>query len=127
LPCTIHYEAGQPCLASGLAIAGAHSTRGENMTKEQVDQLKPIDRDFMMVLRPVMDTREAKAALRITGIPFGMIYNAISTHHGCNIDQVRKLADNLRSKNYLTEDKFGFFVPTGTGEELIKSLAADYS
>jgi hypothetical protein len=86
-----------------------------------------MDRDFMMVLKPVMATREAKAALRFYAIPFGMIYEKISTHHGCNMEQVRQIGENLRSKNYLTVDKHGFYVPTRKGEELIKAIAPQYS
>src|SRR5437879_416849 len=95
---------------------------GDLMTREQIDRLPNVYRDFMRVLRPVVTTRNSDSVLRITGIPFGMIYEAISTDYGYNLDQVRELAANLRRRGLVQEDKFGFFVPTGIGEELIRTL-----
>jgi hypothetical protein len=81
-------------------------------------------RDFMLALKPVIDTRKPGTALRITGIPFGRIYGVLSEVYSYTPEQVRQLADNLSQAGYVREDSLGFFTPTGPGEALLLALAS---
>jgi len=92
-----------------------------NLTAEKIGQIPEVYRDFMMVLSPVVETRGA--ALRISGIPWGMIVGQLSTKYSYDHQHLRTVADNLRSQGFVDEDRFGFFAPTAKGEELIRALA----
>jgi hypothetical protein len=91
-------------------------------TNDKIHQLPEIYRDFMLVLKPVIDSRKPNTILRITGIPFGQLAGILTWKHGYNTDQVRQVADNLRRGDYVTEDQLGFFQPTGKGEDLILAM-----
>lgn len=92
-------------------------------TSEKIRQLPEVYRDFMLILKPVVDSRKPGTVLRITGIPFGMLVDYLSAKHEYNTEKVRRLADNLRRDNYVVEDTLGFFQPTGKGESLILALS----
>ena len=96
-------------------------------TNEKIRQLPEVYRDFMLILKPVIDSRKPGTMLRITGIPFGMFVDYLTAKHEYNAERVRRLADNLRRDDYVVEDKFGFFQPTGKGEGLILALAGSES
>lgn len=96
-------------------------------TVEQLEQIPELYRDFLIVLKPVLDSKSPGKVLRINGIPFGMIYNALSTKHGLDVEQVRQAAQNLRQAEWIDEDKLGFFTPTAKGEDLIRALSASES
>lgn len=93
-----------------------------NWTQEQLEQLPQVYRDFLMVLKPVVDSRAPHAVLRITGIPFSRIYDALSNAYEYDADQVRGLADQLKQRELVTEDSLGFFAPTARGEALLLAL-----
>jgi hypothetical protein len=38
-------------------------------TKAQIEQIPEVYRDFMLALKPVIDSRKCGAVLKITGIP----------------------------------------------------------
>jgi hypothetical protein len=92
-------------------------------TLEQLDQIPEVYRDFLIVLKPVLDSKAPGIVLRINGIPFGMIYHALSNKHGYDVEQVRQVAQNLRRAGWIDEDQLGFFTPTATGEDLIRALS----
>ena len=91
-------------------------------TPERLGQIPEVYRDFMTVLRPILETRDPRAVLKIEGIPFGTIYSALTTRYDYDADQVRELADNLKRGGYIEEDQFGFFTPTSKGEDLIRAV-----
>ncbi len=92
-------------------------------TLEQLEQIPEVYRDFLIVLKPILDSKAPGVVLRINGIPFGMIYNALSNKHGYDVEQVRQVAQNLRRAGWIDEDKLGFFTPTAQGEDLIRTLS----
>jgi hypothetical protein len=92
-------------------------------TKEKLTQFPEPYRDFMLMLKPVVDSRKPGTVLRITGIPFGRIYGALLEEYDYNPEQVQELADNLREARYIDMDALGFVVPTPQGEELIRAFA----
>ncbi len=84
------------------------------LSREQLEQVPEVYRDFMLVLKPVVDSKAPGVVLRINGIPFGMVYEALSTKYGYNTEQVRELAHNLRAGGWIEEDQLGFFTPSST-------------
>ena len=92
-------------------------------TVEQLEQISEVYRDFLTVLKPVLDSKAPGTILRITGIPFGMIYNVLSNKYGYDVERVRQLAHNIRAQGLIEEDSLGFFTPTAKGEDLIRALS----
>lgn len=92
-------------------------------TREQIEQIPEVYRDFMVTLWPIIRSRQD--VLRINGIPLGRVLTALSTRYDYNPEQIRKIADNLEAGGWVAEDKFGFFTPTAKGETLIKQLMND--
>ncbi|HTU93807.1 MAG TPA: hypothetical protein VMF69_27250 [Gemmataceae bacterium] len=92
-------------------------------TPEQLEQIPEVYRDFMVVLKPVLDSKAPGRVLRINGIPFGMVYEALSNRYDYDIEQVRQLAHNLCREGWIEEDNLGFFTPTAKGEDLIRALS----
>jgi hypothetical protein len=92
------------------------------LTKEQVERLPPVYRDFLLALASVVESKREGAVVRIAGVPFSHVFDAVNKLHGYDLPQVRQLADNLRVQNYITEDRFGFLSPTARGEEVIRAL-----
>ena len=91
-------------------------------TVERLEQIPEVYRDFMLVLKPVVDSKVPGVVLRINGIHFGTIYETLSSRHGYDMEQVRQLAHNLRAAGWINEDNLGFFTPTATGETVIRAL-----
>jgi hypothetical protein len=91
-------------------------------TKDKLAQLPEPYRDFLRILKPVIDSRKPETILRITGIPFGMLYGRLADKYDYSPQQVRELADNLLRAGYVQEDKLGFFTPTVEGEQLVLAL-----
>jgi hypothetical protein len=94
-------------------------------TKEKLEQIPEVYRDFMMILKPVVDSQKPGTILRITGIPFNMIYGKLADRYSYNPDQVLQLAKNLNQQEYIIQDELGFYQPTGKGEQLIQALAGE--
>ena len=92
-------------------------------TLEKLETIPEVYRDFMMTLKPVIDTRAPEAVLKITGVPFRMILDALSYRHDYDSGQVREVARNLERRRLVQVDALGFFTPTAEGEELIEALA----
>jgi hypothetical protein len=93
-------------------------------TKEKLEQIPEVYRDFLMVLKPIVDSRKPGTILRTTGIPFGMIYGKLTERHeDYTPEKVRQLAENLRKQNYIIEDDLGFFQPAPKGEQVIEAIA----
>lgn len=92
-------------------------------TPEQLEQIPQVYRDFMTVLKPVLDSKAPERVLKINGIHFNMIYEALSNWYDYDMEQVRQLAHNLRRDGWIEEDKLGFFKPTAKGEDLIRALS----
>jgi hypothetical protein len=92
-------------------------------TKEKLVQFPAPYRDFLLMLKPVVDSRNPGTVLRITGIPFGRIYGALFEEYDYGPEQVQELADNLRRARYIDMDSLGFVVPTLEGEALIGAFA----
>ncbi|MGH7172330.1 MAG: hypothetical protein ACRELF_06860 [Gemmataceae bacterium] len=92
-------------------------------TAEKLEQIPEVYRDFMIVLKPVLDSKAPGRVLRINGIHFGMVYETLSNQHGYDVEQVREVAHNLRRQGWIEEDNLGFFTPTAKGEDLIAALS----
>lgn len=92
------------------------------LPQDKLEEIPEVYRDFLTVLKPVLDSKAPGVILRITAIPFGMIYNALSNKYAYDIEQVRRLAQNLRAQGFIEEDSLGFFTPTAKGEDLIQAL-----
>jgi hypothetical protein len=92
-------------------------------TPEQLEQIPEVYRDFMTVLKPVLDSKAPGRVLKINGIHFGMLYEALSSRYDYDMEQVRQLAHNLRRDGWIEEDKLGFFTPTAKGEDLIRAIS----
>ncbi len=91
-------------------------------TPEQLEQIPEVYRDFMIVLKPILDSKAPERVLRINGVHFGMVYEALSNKYGYDVEQVREVARNLRRDGWIEEDNLGFFTPTAKGEDLIRAL-----
>jgi hypothetical protein len=93
-----------------------------NWTQEMLDRVPEVYRDFMLTLKPIVDSRQPNVVLRINGIHIGQVYGALSAEHDYKFDQVRELARNLRREGWIEEDSLGFFTPTAKGEQFILAL-----
>ncbi len=91
-------------------------------TPEKLQQIPEIYRDFMLTLKPVIDSRDHHVVLKINGIPFGMIFDFITSKHPLNVEQIHQLAHNLEVQDYIHRDELGFYTPTPKGEDLILAL-----
>lgn len=90
---------------------------------EQLEQIPEVYRDFMIVLKPVLDSKAPGRVLQIHGVHFGMVYETLSTKYGYDLEQVHEVAHNLRRDGWIEEDNLGFFTPTAKGEDLIRALS----
>jgi hypothetical protein len=111
---------------AGLGRCGAREeTAGGEIvmpwTSEQIEKIPSVYRDFMLALKPVLDTRQS--VLTIAAIPLGSVYDALLTRYDLTAEQFRQLADNLRKAGLIDEDRLGFLTPTDKGEGLIDALA----
>ena len=94
-------------------------------TKEKLVQFPEPYRDFMLMLKPVIDTRKPGTILRISAIPLGRHYGAFLEEYDYSPEQTQELAENLRGARYIDVDSLGFVVPTPEGEELIRAFAGE--
>jgi hypothetical protein len=92
-------------------------------TVEKLEQIPEVYRDFMRTLKPVIDTRAPEAVMKITGVPFGWIYEKFSDRHDYDMEQVEQVAQALIERGLVRKDKWGFVTPTERGEDLIRALA----
>ena len=90
-------------------------------TREQIEKIPDVYRDFMIALKPIIDTRQS--VMTIAALPLGSVYNALQTRYDYSPQQVRQIADNLRQAGLIEEDRLSFLTLTGKGEALIKALA----
>jgi hypothetical protein len=91
-------------------------------TLEKLATIPEVYRDFMTVLKPVIDSRDPKAILKITGIPFSKFANALSFRHDYDAEQVWEVAQQLRQQGLVDGDAHGIYTPTAKGESLIQAL-----
>lgn len=94
-------------------------------TPEQIEQIPDVYRDFLLALKPVVDSRQPEAVLKVTGIPYGRIFEYMRTRYGLEAHEIREVSDTLRKRDLVDEDKLGFLIPTGPGEQLIDALAEE--
>lgn len=94
-----------------------------NWTLDKLQSVPEVYRDFMLILKPIIDSRKPDVILRIGGIPFGKFYDALATRYGYTAQQVEAVAENLRRQGLVEKDDLGFFKPTGAGEVLILALS----
>jgi len=92
-------------------------------TPQQLEEIPEVYRDFMVVLKPVVDSRAPGVLLKITGIPFRMFVNVLSSRHDYDAEQVWQVAQRLKQQGLVDVDRWGFYTPTGKGEALIQALA----
>src|SRR5436309_2245310 len=92
-------------------------------SKEQLEKIPEVYQDFMLILRPVIDSRDA--VLKISGIPLGQVFSALRTKYQYEPQEVRELAQNLREGGLINQDDLGFLTPTGKGEALIRAIAGN--
>lgn len=89
-----------------------------NVTPDYVNKLPDVYRDFMLVLARVPESRND--TVRVAGLPLGVIFDALRfAGHPFEPKQVREMGDMLKKANWIEEDEFGFYKPTGPGEQLI--------
>jgi hypothetical protein len=91
-------------------------------TQEMLDRVPAVYRDFMLTLKPVVDSRQPDVVLRINGIHIGQVYGALSAEHDYNLEQVRELARNLCREGWIEGDDLGFFTPAAKGEQFILAV-----
>jgi hypothetical protein len=94
-------------------------------TLEKLETIPEVYRDFMMVLKPVIDSRDPGELLKITGIPFRMFIDALSYEHDYDSEQVWEVAQRLKQQGLVDVDRLGVYTPTNKGEALIQALAAN--
>jgi hypothetical protein len=92
-------------------------------TKEQIGTIPEVYRDFMLSLKPVIDTRQS--VLRFEAVHIGSVYDALLARHEYTPQQCRQVADNLKEAGLVREDDHGFLTPTEKGETLIRALSAN--
>jgi hypothetical protein len=98
-----------------------------SLTKMQVERLPEVYRDFMLALAPVVESKREGSVMKIGGVPFNRVFEAVNRSHAYDLPQVRELAHNLKAKDYIQEDKFGFLSPTALGEDVIRVLIPSIS
>jgi hypothetical protein len=91
-------------------------------THERILTIPEEYRDFMLTLKPILDSRRPGVILRTTAIPFGKIVGLLKSKYDYSSDEIRILADTLRQRGLVDEDTLGFFQPTGEGEAFITAL-----
>ena len=94
-----------------------------SLTKEKIESLHPVYKDFMMALKPIMDSRAQPFQIR--GFPTGQVYDASARKYGFDPHQFHEIAENLRREGLIERDRFGYYYPTGLGEHFIHVLTAD--
>ncbi|MEO6811783.1 MAG: hypothetical protein ABI353_21965 [Isosphaeraceae bacterium] len=91
-------------------------------TREQIEQIPEVYREFLLVLKPIPDSRGA--VLEINGIPLGKVFNALAPKYGYTPSHVRALAVELQKNGLINPvDALGFVTPTPKGEDLIAAIA----
>jgi len=90
-------------------------------TKEQIEKIPEVYLDFMMALKPIIDTRRSVVA--VSAVPLGSVYNSLLTRYPYSPQEVRQIADNLKKAELIREDSLTFLTPTVKGEALINELA----
>jgi hypothetical protein len=95
-------------------------------TKEKIDSIHPVYRDFLLALKPVIDTRKRGAVIQVGAVHYGQILDSLRSDYGqYNSDEIAQVARELKARGLVEEDKFGFFRPTDKGELLIEALAGE--
>jgi hypothetical protein len=94
-------------------------------THDKILQIPEEYCDFMLTLKPVIDSKLPGTILRITGIPFGRIVGLLTSKYDYTADDIRIMADTLLRRGLVTEDTLGFFQPTGEGEAFIHAIIQD--
>jgi hypothetical protein len=92
-------------------------------TLEKLETIPEVYRDFMMILKPVVDSRAKDIVMKFTGIPFGMVYDKFAARHGYGTEQIRQVAKALQLRGLIHEDEWSVFTPTEEGEQFIRALA----
>ncbi|HEX5271606.1 MAG TPA: hypothetical protein VFW33_14010 [Gemmataceae bacterium] len=94
-------------------------------TQEKLAQIPAQYRDFLLMLKPVVNSRKPGTILHINAIAFNQIHGALFEQYDYGPEQARELADNLHRAGYIDMDSLGFVVPTPEGEALIEALAKE--
>jgi hypothetical protein len=90
-------------------------------TKEQIAQIPDVYRDFLLRLKPVLDSRQAP--VQIQAIPFSRIVGELGSRYAYSLGGFEKVEHVLEAEGYVTKDGLGFVRPTAKGEDLIQALA----
>jgi hypothetical protein len=93
-----------------------------NWTKKQLDQVPEVYRDFMLILEPILDSKEPGRVLKVSGVHLGQIFNSLRLKYDYEPRAVREIADNLKKAGWIEEDEHGFVTPTAAGAGLIRAL-----
>ena len=91
-------------------------------TAEQIEKIPEVYRDFMLVLKPIPDSRDR--ALKFKRIALSKIFNALRLKYQYEPEQIGALADNLKRAGLVDLDGLGFVWPTEKGESLIEAIVA---
>ena len=89
-----------------------------NPTPEQIEQLQPVYRHFLLALRPVVESRDS--TLKVTGVPLGRIYSLLRMHGDPYEPEV--IGQALNTAGLVQEDRLGFYSPTAKGVYVIRAL-----
>src|SRR5438094_628781 len=93
-----------------------------SLTKQQIETIPSVYRDFLLALASVVESKREGSVVRIAGVPFSNVFDAVNEAHGYDLPQVRELAHNLEAKGYIKQDHFGFLSPTALGEDVIRVI-----
>lgn len=93
----------------------------DTVTPEQIEQIPRVYRDFLLALKPVIDSESMP--VRISGIPRGRIHSLLMMR-GYDLDEGKfdYLIDELGGAGLIEQDRLGFFWPTGKGTRWIRAL-----
>lgn len=94
-------------------------------TDKQLERIPEVYRDFLLALRPVVDSEDEGAALNISGIPAGQVFHFLRLNHGYEPREIDELYRNLAQQQLVERDKWGFYYPTDKGKALIRRLVRD--
>jgi hypothetical protein len=91
-------------------------------TREQLEEIPEIYRDFMLTLKPILDTRDR--VLKIHAVNLGETIGRLRMEYDYDSEQLLEVAQTLEREGFLTSDVRRFMVPTEKGERLIRALSA---
>jgi hypothetical protein len=94
-------------------------------TKDKVNLIPEVYRDFLLALRPILDSQHE--IVKINGVPLGQVFNALATKYDYDPRQIDALLQNLRARDLVDQDRLGFVLLRPRGEQLLRFLLTERS